>query len=637
MLIYNPQIVTITRAQTVDNVGCVWYNSGMYIRKTTRKGKNKTYTNYLLVKSVMTPKGPRQKTICSLGNLEPRPGHEWLALAHKVEQTLLGQLDLNIEEQDPLVQEIVGKVKNAHRQEVRKDQKDEEVVSICPEKVEVEKPREAGPVHVGCSFWEKLELDSILEEVGLSPRSQLLTKIMVMNRLIFPSSEHAMPDWVNRTALSDLMGLDLTDLKDDSLYRNIDRLINHKDEIEKKLTTKERDLFNLDQSIFLYDLTSTYFEGNCQKNPQAKRGYSRDKRPDCKQVVIGLVVNRDGFPITHEVFEGSRADTKTVDAILNSLEAKLGSLEKGMIVVDRGMASKENLAQIKAKKCQYIVATRQAERNDWLDEFEGDGWEEVIRKPSPTNPSQKKPRVLVKRASLKDEQYILCVSEGRAEKDKAIRQSHENKLLEALEKLQNRVEKGRLKSPEKIYEAIGRIKERYPRVARYYSIEYADRLTWKEDVKKKGVAENLDGGYILRTSCQDLQTDEVWQIYSLLTRAESAFRAMKSPLSEQPIFHQLEHRVQGHIFLCILAYHLLIAIEKTLKDKGVCSSWETVREVLTTHQIVTVVLPTSNGKTLRIRRCTKPEPSHLDIYNALGLPTRVIKPVKTWSLDSDSI
>lgn len=607
----------------------------MYIRKTVRRAKNgKTYENYLLVESVMTPKGPRQKVICSLGNLKPRPAKEWLALAHKVEQALLGQLSLDITPDDPLVAEIVAKVKESEARDL--EQTEEETISVCPERVEVEQGREAGTVYVGNEFWNRLGIDDVLQEAGLSERARLLTRVMTLNRLVSPSSEHAMPGWVNRTALQDLLGVDLSQLNDDSLYRNLDRLWPHREMIEKGLVEKEKNLFNLDTTIYLYDLTSTYFEGKCEQNPLAKRGYSRDKRPDCKQVVIGLVVNRDGFPIAHEVFKGNVVDRKTVTAMLSALEARVGKQKDATVVVDRGMAYEENLEEIRKAGYHYIIATRQAERNGWLDEFESDGWREVMRETSPNNPAQKKTRVRVKDGVCGDT-YVLCLSEERMAKDRAIRERQEARLLADLEKLANQVKSGRLKAQDKIHERIGRLKERYPRVARYYTITFTDgQVSWAENKEKKAVAEALDGGYLLRTDRKDMDAEEIWRVYSLLTRAESAFRTMKSPLAERPIFHQLEHRVETHIFLCVLAYHLLISIEKTLRDKGLYTSWETVRQTLSNHQIVTVVLPTSDGRILRIRKAATPDPEHLAIYEALGISPRMIEPVKRWSRDSDA-
>jgi hypothetical protein len=227
--------------------------------------------------------------------------------------------------------------------------------------------------------------------------------------------------------------------------------------------------------------------------------------------------------------------------------------------------------------------------------------------------------------------YVLCLSEGRKKKDRAIREKQEKKLLQDLKKLENRIEKGRLKQESKIGEAIGRLKERYPRVARYYKMEYTPEtksFSCKRNEEKVLKAEQLDGSYLLKTNRDDLTADEIWRIYSLLTRAENAFRDMKSPLSERPIFHHLEHRVDTHIFLCILAYHLLISIEKTLLDKGIHTSWETIREVLSTHQISTVVLPATNGYEIRIRQDSKPATQHKEIYELLNIPSRIIKPIK---------
>jgi hypothetical protein len=298
------------------------------------------------------------------------------------------------------------------------------------------------------------------------------------------------------------------------------------------------------------------------------------------------------------------------------------------------MAYDENLAEIRARGYHYLVAGRQPERNAWREEFEQeDGWEEVIRAPSPRNPQQKKSQVRIQRREQGNEVYLLCVSEEREEKDRAIRETHEQRLRKDLERLKSRIEKGQLTKPEKIHQAIGRLQERYPRVARYYRLDYdaeQKRLTWEEDGDKKALAAKLDGGYVLKTDRQDLTADEIWRTYILLTRVEAAFRAMKSPLMERPIFHHLERRTQTHIFLCVLAYHLLVAMEKRFLDRGVHTSWWTLRQQLSTHQVVTVVLPTKDGKVLKIRKGTTPEPIHREIYATLKIPTEVMKPVKTW-------
>ena len=603
----------------------------MYIRKTTKSHKGKTYTNYLLVESVSTPKGPRQRIICSLGSLAPAPPEQWRDLAHRLEASLQGQTSLA--GSDPQVAALAKKVRGAGAGR-SKPALARPTLPVDSEQVTVEAARQAGSVHVGHQMWGQLGLHEILARAGLSHRACQLTEVMTLNRLIFPLSEHAMPDWIERTALGDILGTDFSTLNDEALYRHLDRLHPNREALERELAEREKTLFNLDDTLYLYDLTSTYFEGEARDNPQAKRGYSRDKRGDCKQVLVGLVLDRDGFPKAHEIFEGNRQDRTTVKEMLDSLEKRVGRKAGATVVVDRGMAYEEDLAEMRARGYHYLVAGRQPERNAWLEDFEAEGdWEEMVRTPSPRNPGQEKPQVKIKRRPQGNEVYLLCLSEGRKEKDRAIRETHEQRLKKDGEKLKARVEKGQLKEAKKIYQAIGRLQERYPRVARYWRLDYdaeQKALTWQEDREKKAVAEKLDGGYVLKTDHQDLTADEIWRAYILLTRVEAAFRAMKSPLAERPIFHHLERRTQTHIFLCVLAYHLLVAIEKRFLDAGVHTSWWTLRQQLSTHQVVTVVLPTGDGRALKIRKGTTPEPVHRDIYATLKIPTEVMKPVKTW-------
>lgn len=608
----------------------------MYIRKTTRTYNGKTYTNHLLVESVQTPNGPRQRTICSLGSLEAAPAEDWLALAHKLQSAMEGQVSLP---EAPAEIEELG-------QRARKGTKRARVaasgtaITVEPGRVDMEQMREAGPVHVGHQIWRQLNLDAILGQAGFSQRACTLTEAMTLNRLIDPLSEHAMPDWIRRTAIGDILGKDFSRLDDEALYRNLDRLHPNREHIERELAEREKTLFNLEDTVYLYDLTSTYFEGQAKANPQAKRGYSRDKRGDCKQVVIGLVLDPAGFPKAHEVFDGNMRDKDSVKAMLDALERRMGKKPGATVIVDRGMAFDENLDQIKERGLHYLVAGLQPERNQWLDELEDDdGWEEIVRTPSPRNPFQKKTRVEIKRQQKGDVVYILCRSEGREEKDRAIRETHEAKLLADLSKLQQRVGKGQLKNPNKIHQSIGRLMERYPRVARYYDIAYeADhkRLSWKELADKKALAQKLDGSYILKTDRQDLTADDIWRFYILLTRVEDAFRDIKSPLMERPIFHHVENRTQTHIFLCVLAYHLLTAIEHRFLQAGIHTSWWTLRQQLSTHQVGTIVLPTTDGRVLKIRKGSIPDPVHRQIYATLHIPSEVMKPIQTWHETDDS-
>jgi transposase len=606
----------------------------MYIRKTARIYKGKTYTNHLLVESVQTSKGPRQRTICSLGSLEAAPAQDWLALAHKLGSALQGQESLPGSPAE--IQELSEQV----RKRKKRPAASISALAVEPDSITVEEAREAGPVHVGHQMWHQLGIGGTLRRAGFSERACTLTEGMTLNRLICPLSEHAMPDWIRRTALGDILNEDFSGLYDEALYRNLDRLHPNREPIERELAEREKTLFNLDDTVYLYDLTSTYFEGQAQANPQAKRGYSRDQRGDCKQVVVGLVLDRDGFPKAHEVFDGNMQDRGSIDAMLDTLEKRTGQKRGATVIVDRGMAYDENLEQIQKRGLHYLVAGRQPERNQWLDELENDdGWEEVVRTPSPCNPFQKKTRVRIKRQQKGEVVYILCRSEGREKKDRSIRETHQTKWLGDLTKLQQRVVQGRLKKEDKIQQAIGRLRERYPRVARYYEIAYdseQQKLGWKELADKKAMAQKLDGSYVLKTDRQDLTGDEIWRTYILLTRVEDAFRDMKSPLLERPIFHHLKNRTQTHIFLCVLAYHLLAAIEHRFLQAGVHTSWWTIRQQLNTHQIVTIVLPTADARVLKIRKATTPEPRHREIYATLRIPAEVMKPVKTWQLETAS-
>jgi transposase len=609
----------------------------MYIRKSSRTTKGKTYFNYVLVESVLTPKGPRQKVICSLGDLRPRPQADWLALAHKLTSALSGQQDLLAgQAPDPELQELVTKVQSAHLPSLPPTS-NSDLLSVHVDQVRTEESREAGPVHVGYQFWLRLGLDGILAQAGLNERTRQLTCAMTLNRLIHPASELAMPDWIRSTALSDILQVDFQVLAEDALYRNLDKLHAQRVAIEAALAEREKTLFSLDQTVFLYDVTSTFFEGLALANPKAKRGYSRDHRSDCKQVLIGLAVNRDGFPLAHEVFAGNRHDSTTLEEMLTALDKRIGLHPGQTVVVDRGMSGEKNLSKIVAKKLHYLVAEPYGARGDWVEEFENDeDFVEVKREPSPTNPFQRKSTIRVKMRRVGAETHVLCLSSERQGKDRAIREAHEKRLLVDLEKLAKRVKKGKGRGtkPAEVLESIGRLKERYSRVARYYRMEYDSQtkvFQYSLDEAKRARAEKLDGSYLLKTDREDLSADEAWRIYTLLTRAEAAFRTLKSPLGERPIFHHKEVRVEAHIFLCVLAYHLLMSIEKTLLDASVHTSWATVRETLKTHQVNTIVLPTDGGMVLRIRQGTTPEAVHRELYQKLRIGSEIVNPRKTWS------
>ena len=369
-----------------------------------------------------------------------------------------------------------------------------------------------------------------------------------------------MPAWIRRTALADILGLDFDRLAEDPLYGVLDKLHPHRATIEAALVARERSLFNLDATIYLYDLTSTYFEGQCVRNAKAKRGHSRDHRGDCKQVVVALVVNRDGFSITHEVFAGNTQDRKTLATMLDRLAERAGLKDGATVVVDRGMAYDDNIAEIKTRKLHYVVASRQGERDRWLADFEdSDGFVPVLRAPSPLNPAQKKTTIEVLTRRDGEQTYVLCRSEQRIAKDRAIRTKQEGRLRADLDKLAQRVAAKKLVKAAKINQAIGRLKERYPRVARYFDLSYDPQsmtfaATFNAD--KYAKAEQLDGCYLHQDRPQRPRRRRALAHLQLahprrerLPRHEVAARRTADLPSHRA-------RTEAHIFLCVLAYHL---------------------------------------------------------------------------------
>jgi transposase len=603
----------------------------MYIRRTQRRYKGKTYTNYVLVESIRTPKGPRQRAVCCLGDLKPRSPSEWLELAREIEGRLTGQANFLGHRSDAQeVETIANKVRQARAtsEAARTAPSAANTVSVFPDDVRTEAHREAGPAHVAFEFWKRLDFDDILGNAGLDAQAIKLTCAMTISRLVDPGSERATIPWFDRSAVGEIIGLDTEAFGLDRLYRNLDKLHPIRETIESGLAERERILFDTEGTIFLYDLTSTYFEGQASANPKAKRGYSRDHRPDCKQVVVGLVLGREGFPLAHEVFEGNVRDWDTLERMLDLLDRRVGLKPGQLVVVDRGLAYEKNLQELRKRKLHYLVMARQSDRTDWLDEFEArEEFEDVLRVNSPWNESQEKPRVSVRKCLKGDELHVLCVSEGKAEKERAIRDRRTGRFEADVELLNLRIEKGRLKKPGSIQLAIGRIKERHPQAARLFTLRYdeARRRVLRERIPERSDrAESLEGCYLLRTSRTDLSAEAAWQIYNLLTRAERAFRNLKSPLEERPIFHRLQRRVESHIFVCVLAYHLLVAIEETLRRRGILVSWPTIRDALRSHQICTVVLATDKGAEIRIRKASVPESHHRDIYRWLDLSAGII-------------
>lgn len=597
----------------------------MFLRKKTKKQNGKTYTYHQLVESYHTPKGPRQRVVASLGDLSPRPREEWLRLIRQVEADLSGQMDFTNERVNDEARQVADQIRQKRRE--NSGEVEGEIVAIDIDRVETEDSRELGPAYVGVTMWERLKLDKILGDCGLSEKNVKRTKFMVVNCLCEGECEYAMPKWGERTSAGDLIGLAKAKVSESSLYRTLDAVWPHREEIEQRLAKREGELFALDNAVILYDLTSTYFEGEMKRNRSAKRGYSRDHRSDCKQVVVGLVLDGEGFVKGHEIFDGNRRDSTTLEEMVEVLDRRMGE-EKAIVVMDRGLATKKNLEWLQQEKRPYLVAAQQGERDEWIDEFLRGEWEELHRPGPPTQPEKKRCRVEIKRAVRENELFVLCRSEGRMEKDAAIRKRFEEKIESDLEKLRNTIAAGRLKQTDKIYERIGRIRERYPRVARYYEIQLEEEngmqsLKWHQKEEAWKQAEELDGTYLLRTNQLEWDIDEVWKTYIMLTHVEAAFRDLKTTLNLHPVYHHREDRGETHIFLIILAYHLLHLIEMTLRSQGEYRCWRTIRKELRSHQVNTIILPASTGEVYKIRKPSLADKQQKEIYKKLGMDPEV--------------
>ena len=591
--------------------------------KVSRNGRS--YTYHRLLESVRTDKGPRQRLVLSLGTLQ-LPKSEWPRLAERIEDLLNHQDRIPFGTSDldqlaaPFAERIRSKQQRQHAQRAGHGPAKE----VYPERSSSELIRELGPEYVAHVFWEQLRCDQILQRCGFSQRQCRLAEIQVLGRLLAPRSELGTVGWYARTALAELMPGSMSSVTKDALYRVSDQLYEHRVAIEIELAARERELFALDETIVLYDLSSTYFEGIAARNEKAEHGYSRDHRPDCKQVVVGLVLDGEGFPKAHEVFVGNTKDETSMARMLASLDCRtrdaVGWPRQPTVIMDRGIATEENLELLRQRGQHYIVTTPQSERQEWFPKIDSSRYLPVK--------VNAKGEVVV-RGQVRRHQgewYVLCHSAARASKDRAIRQRFEQRLEEDADKLKARVAAGRLKQPEKINRAIGRLLGRYPRVARYYTLQmHTDEegqaeVTWTRKDAAQQLAEELDGTYLLRTDRTDLTEAEVWKRYVLLTRIERSFRYLKSTLGIRPVFHQRSERVDGHIFISLLAYHLVHAIERRLQENGDHRSWPTIRDLLTTHQMVTIVHHCKDGSVLRLRRPSQPEPEHRKIYRTLRIP-----------------
>ena len=408
-------------------------------------------------------------------------------------------------------------------------------------------------------------------------------------------------------------------VNDSRLYRCLDRLIAHKTELERHLRERYGELFGAEFDVLLYDLTSSYVEGAAAKDAMLQRGYSRDHRPDCKQVVIALIVNAEGFPLSYETFDGNRADVTTVEAVMRMVERKYGRARR-VWVFDRGVVSEENLAALRRRNGQYLVGTPRSKLKQFEAELLSGGWERV------------REDVEVKRVPVPggEETYVLCRTTARREKEKAIRSRFSTQIERALGGLAQRVATGKLKDRGKIERRLGRIEARYPSVADLYQARLVEtaaglRVDWQMLAERRAWQETREGAYLLRTNLQTESAAELWTKYMQLTEAEAAFRVLKSELSIRPLFHQLEHRVKAHILVAFLGYALWVTLKHLLRRQQSPLTPARVLTLLATVQSADIILPTTDGREIRLRRVTTPSPEQNEVLRILGtaLPERL--------------
>jgi len=581
----------------------------VYLRHSRIRKDGKTHVYWRLVRSVRVGRRVRQQTVAMLGELDAAGRAKARALARQIcgaATEPAGLFDSDVDATDTL--------------------------PVRLNRVRLERSRQFGDVWLGWTLWRALHFDTLFESLIPSGREDVpwsvMATVLVLARLTEPSSElHIAEDWYRKTALEDLLGLAADKVNEQRLYRALDRILPHKDAVERHIRSRLGELFDIDYDLLLYDVTSTYFEGLAEGNALAQRGYSRDHRPDCKQVCIALVVTRDGLPLGYEVFEGNRTDVTTVEEIVTAMEARHGRADR-VWVMDRGMASEDNLSWLKAEGRRYLIGTPKSDLKRWQQWIlDRQGWQEI----------RDGIEVKLCLGPEGEESCVLCRSRERQEKEHAMHERFRKRIREALESLGRRLERGRRPvDADRINRQIGRLLGRNTRAAGAFDIHVeraADgasglRLRWRERPEWTEWAAQTEGCYILRTNVTGWTPEELWRTYIQLTDAEAAFRIQKSDLSLRPVWHQKADRVKAHVFVCFLAYVLWKTLETWQGRAGLGHSPRTILEELRAIQSADVVLPTVDGRELRLRCVVRPEPSMKLILDRLGLalPQRLRTP-----------
>jgi transposase len=574
----------------------------MFLRRHERSKDGKDHTYWSLVETVRTPDGPRQRTLCYLGELNDSAQARWLKTIEVFnEQGESHQLKLFPSDIEP-------------------PQDDTTVARVRLDKVRLERSRRFGDCFLGLELWKRLELDHFWEALVDRPDDPAdvpwsrVAALLAINRLCAPGSELGIEErWYPSTALDDLLGIEEGKINDTRLYRCLDRLLPHKTELERHLTARYGELFRAEFDVLLYDLTSSYVEGAAEKDAMMQRGYSRDHRPDCKQVVIALIVNVEGFPLSYETFDGNRGDVTTVETVLRMVERKYGKARR-VWVFDRGIVSEENLAALRKRGGQYLVGTPRSKLKQFEKQLLEGAWEQV------------RPDVEVKLVPTPqgEETYILCRSTARQVKEQAIHSRFSARMEKALAALEKRVAEGKLKDRNKIERSLGSIEARHPQVADLYEMKVVETsgalaLDWHALEGRQTWQRAREGTYLLRTNLAPGEPAQFWKSYIQLTEAEAAFRALKSELSIRPIFHQLERRAKAHILVAFLGYALWVTLKHLLIRKGSAFSPAKALGLLSTLVSADIVLPTTDGRQIRLRRVTTPAAEQKKLLQELGI------------------
>lgn len=610
----------------------------MYLRQYRRTKDGKRHTYFALVESQRTERGPRQRIVAQLGELTEDQQRRWqrTAIFHTghAEGDQGGspkgrQLPLFLDDEHAPLPD------------------DPDVVRIRLGKVGWTNARPFGDVWLGLQLWKMLGLDAIVARHVKTGRQTVppatMVAIEVICRLCIgqggETSEFALAEHgYRRTALEDLLGVPDDAVTKDRLYRTLDALLTSTEPIERDLKEQLGELFSLNFDLLLCDLTSSFFEGLAEDNDLAARGYSRDHRPDCKQVVLALVVTPDGFPLYHQVFAGNTNDAVAFPEIVETMESRFGPARR-VWVLDRGIASQENLNFLRARNQSFLVGTPRSQLSRFEAELCTGDWRSI------------RESVEVKCVRRDGQTYVLARSKQRRAKERAIRRRQLLGWHRELKKLSARVSAGQLKNADKVLEQIGRLRERWPGASRFAQVEVqrdadgrAIGIGWHYDQGKLRVALGRDGAYLLLSDQTDWTAEQLWTTYIQLTRAEEAFRAMKSHLLLRPMWHQSSGRVQAHIFICVLAYALWKALDHMLGQAGMLTrirkreareKWASPKDrrmspavalrILHDVQIGDILLTTVDGRKLRLRRVARPnaEQAELLVGLKLSLPERI--------------